>query len=199
MAEYVNHAKRTRVLICRTLSELLDEKPFSKITVQDIISRAQIQRSTFYRYFRDKYDVAETINQNLAEMLTKYSLDISYGGASIDQKLHDKFFRDYRKVLLQMMRLRDENIDLPQHLLAAFRSGYKNRFPDATEFEAYLAGQNFVATSTWLTGKDYTAEEIQQFLLSGDQLRWFARSKNVSPAELTAALDSIKARQSAAV
>ena len=195
MAEYVNHAKRTRALICRTLSELLEEKAFSKITVQDILSRAELQRSTFYRYFRDKYDVAETINQNLSELLTEFSLDISYGGIPIDQKLHEKFFRDYRRVLLQMMYLRDENVDLSKHLLTAFETRYRQRFPDASDFEAYLAAQNFLATSTWLTRKDYSAREIEEFLLSRDPVRWFARTQKVTEEALSAALDAIRERK----
>jgi AcrR family transcriptional regulator len=33
------------------------EKPFEKITVSLIIKRSGVSKSTFYRYFLDKYDV----------------------------------------------------------------------------------------------------------------------------------------------
>lgn len=38
--------------------ELLKTSPLEMITVKDIISKAGLSRSTFYKYFRDKYDLA---------------------------------------------------------------------------------------------------------------------------------------------
>lgn len=46
---------RTRELIESSFIELLEEKDFQSITVQDITDRATINRSTFYAHFDDKY------------------------------------------------------------------------------------------------------------------------------------------------
>lgn len=47
----------TKKFICDTMLELIKEKDFDKITVQNILNRAQISRSTFYSYFENKYNV----------------------------------------------------------------------------------------------------------------------------------------------
>src|SRR5436190_1860613 len=52
--------KRTRQLLKRALSDLLAEKPFHDITVQDIAERATLNRVTFYAHFEDKYDLIGT-------------------------------------------------------------------------------------------------------------------------------------------
>src|SRR5579859_2406606 len=62
--------KRTDQLLKQTLEQLLGEKDFRSITVQDIVERADINRATFYAHFEDKfallnYSVEATLQQNL--------------------------------------------------------------------------------------------------------------------------------------
>lgn len=47
--------RRTRNWILQAFDELLKEKGFESISVQDITERAQIHRGTFYTHFQDKY------------------------------------------------------------------------------------------------------------------------------------------------
>ena len=45
--------KRTKELLKDTFWELLEEKAYSKITVNDIVSRCDVNRNTFYYHFKD--------------------------------------------------------------------------------------------------------------------------------------------------
>ena len=50
-------ANRTALGIIRAFTELIEESEFQKISVDMIMEKAQVSRSTFYRHFKDKYDV----------------------------------------------------------------------------------------------------------------------------------------------
>ena len=46
--------KRTRGLILQAFGEILAEKGFHSLSVQDITEKAGINRATFYAHFEDK-------------------------------------------------------------------------------------------------------------------------------------------------
>lgn len=50
---------RTYSLLSNALFSLLTSSPFEKITLTQICETAMIPRSTFYRYFEDKYDLLD--------------------------------------------------------------------------------------------------------------------------------------------
>ena len=61
-AEY-RSAIRSRKLINEALADLLTEKPLDKITVTDVVSRADINRGTFYAHYKDIPDVVDHLIQ----------------------------------------------------------------------------------------------------------------------------------------
>ncbi len=68
--------KRTRVLLEGAFSELLLEKDFQSISVQDITERAGINRATFYAHFPDKYALFEfKIRQEFRAEIEKRTLN----------------------------------------------------------------------------------------------------------------------------
>ncbi len=50
-------SERTRQLLSEAMVALIREKDYSAITVNDIIERANVGRSTFYAHYRDKDDL----------------------------------------------------------------------------------------------------------------------------------------------
>ncbi|PZM65056.1 TetR/AcrR family transcriptional regulator [Paenibacillus dendritiformis] len=63
--------KRTKKRIRCALIELMNEKEFGAITVQDIAERADINRGTFYLHYQDKYDLFERSVDDMLEELAK--------------------------------------------------------------------------------------------------------------------------------
>jgi len=62
--------RRTRRLLQQALTELMAEKSFRSITVQDIAERATVNRVTFYAHFADKYALLEyTIREGFRQQL----------------------------------------------------------------------------------------------------------------------------------
>ena len=49
--------RRTRDALGDALVALMQEKPFDTITVQDVLDRAKVGRSTFYTHYSDKDDL----------------------------------------------------------------------------------------------------------------------------------------------
>src|SRR5215211_4900018 len=49
--------RRTRDALGGALIALMQEKPFDTITVQDVLDRAHVSRSTFYSHYSDKDDL----------------------------------------------------------------------------------------------------------------------------------------------
>jgi AcrR family transcriptional regulator len=64
-------SQRTRRLVISAMMELLLEKQYHAITVQDLLDRAGIGRSTFYTHYFDKEDVLASIATQMLEMLSQ--------------------------------------------------------------------------------------------------------------------------------
>jgi AcrR family transcriptional regulator len=63
-------SQRTYRLVSSAFAELLVEKPYEEILVQDILDRAGIGRTTFYAHYFDKKDVLDSITEQELSMLT---------------------------------------------------------------------------------------------------------------------------------
>ena len=64
---------KTKRNIKATLTDILQEMPFEKISVAEICRRGDISRITFYAHYEDKYDLAEEIfSDHVQEAYDKY-------------------------------------------------------------------------------------------------------------------------------
>lgn len=59
----------TKLRIWEAFYELTGTIPFEKLTVEKIIERSGVSKATFYRHFRDKYDVLNYNSLAIAERL----------------------------------------------------------------------------------------------------------------------------------
>jgi len=72
-------SRRTRQLIGAALVELMLEKQFESITVQDILDRADVGRSTFYAHYTDKESLLISQIEHVIHELETYTAEA--GGA----------------------------------------------------------------------------------------------------------------------
>lgn len=66
---------RTKKVIIDVFWQLLEEKPYSKITVQNIVERCQISRNSFYYHFQDIPALVEYSIQEWTEQVIKNNFD----------------------------------------------------------------------------------------------------------------------------
>jgi len=71
-------AIRSRRMIREAFLELLEEKEFGKITVTDIVNRADLNRSTFYAHYPDVQGVVEEIQDEIINKNMEMVRQIKY-------------------------------------------------------------------------------------------------------------------------
>ena len=74
--------RRTRDALGDALVALMQEKPFDTITVQDVLDRANVSRSTFYSHYSDKDDLLMSDAEEFFEAL---SMALSQHGDKSDR------------------------------------------------------------------------------------------------------------------
>jgi len=74
--------RRTRDALGDALVALMQEKPFETITVQDVLDRANVGRSTFYSHYSDKHDL---LMSDTEEFFEAFSMSLSLSGDKSDR------------------------------------------------------------------------------------------------------------------
>lgn len=89
----------TKQRIGAALRQLMNERPFDKITVQNLMDATSMKRQSFYYHFRDTRDVLLWLfRQELVEPLLRSELDF-VDWAMLALELVDKDRSFYRKLL----------------------------------------------------------------------------------------------------
>lgn len=184
MGEYAANAQRMRKLICDTMRGLLLEKPFQKIVVRDVLERAHIQRATFYHYFRDKYQVVETINGKIAEMVVQLHFSMIQGKSREELERMAEPLQEWHAAFVTLIDLYVESVHLLADIHRLYADTYQSNYPDADEYECFLAAENFVAAFVWNARHGIVNELAGETFLSEAQTRIVARRNNILPEQL---------------
>ncbi|MBQ8470293.1 MAG: TetR family transcriptional regulator [Clostridia bacterium] len=162
--------ERTRMVILHAFDRLVEKVGFSKITVSMLVKEAGVSRATFYRYFKDKYDV---MNYNYKQMV-----DMAFTPERIDT-LEDLFLIFYqmgRTYWQPLVRMFDSTgINSLSHFIADYsyeaakRIVEENRNAPLSETEklklrVFCGGCSYMYED-WIRGKyDMSPEEAAHAL-----------------------------------
>ena len=104
--------RRTDRAIIDAMIRLLKTDSFDNITVQNILDETPVTRATFYAHFRDKYDVAERMQDIYVQMFHQIPTQMS----DIDRRNHPKVIQNaiiqYSDIVQALMKIRTDRVDL---------------------------------------------------------------------------------------
>lgn len=128
----------TKRAIFQALCDLLDEGDFTKITVGDILARAGVSRTTFYRCFADKYDVVNWSYKRYKNIYVKERDQYHSFETALAAQL--RFLRENQRYFVQALRylgqnsLRDSIFETnEEYMLECWHEAYGAREPSFAE------------------------------------------------------------------
>lgn len=89
---------RSRQYLVDALLELMQEKDFESISVNDIVKRACVSRSTFYFQFEDKYFFINQIIDDVLSDLRREANPSPQASQGIEQESHDYYKRHFEYI-----------------------------------------------------------------------------------------------------
>jgi AcrR family transcriptional regulator len=103
--------RRTRDALGDALVALMHEKPFAEITVQHVLDRAGVSRSTFYTHYRDKDDLFLSDVEDFLELMAFHLSrqgDRSNRVAPVRELFtHVAEWQEFHRVLVKAGKIRD--------------------------------------------------------------------------------------------
>ena len=181
---YEKKRKKTEKQIEDSLLQLMKEQTFETISIRQLIDLAEVNRSTFYRHYLDKYDLLEKIENRLLDDLQAYyqeALDSSClfkleKEFKVEDYIHDKqnlfhFFEPYLEDLVTLLGPNGSSTS-SQRLQEALRDIFSQSIslgdPLLEEVEADLLlnhqAASFMGTLTyWLAHPHYKSQQMSDF------------------------------------
>ena len=100
--------RRTKKLLTQALTQLLQEKQINEITVKELTDLADMNRGTFYLYYKDMFDMLEKIEDGMFEALD----------AIVSLHEHDDVSQQTKLILLDLFRFIQDNQEMCRVLLS---------------------------------------------------------------------------------
>lgn len=165
---------KTMKNIRESFISLLEHKNFNDITVQNILDTALINRTTFYKYYKDKYDLAEQLATEFLKLSKKY-LDERFHDATDDdpifiaKKIYTHLLTQ-KSFVLGLWTIETEAVHVRKDfetLLKEYCKMYllKNNNELMADYHSSLYSSIILTTIEWLFGhEDASIDEIVQEL-----------------------------------
>lgn len=133
---------RTDKAIMQAFIELLKEKSFEKITVQDILERTPVTRATFYAHYHDKYEIAERMLEQFFQIRDATRRQLTDVPSSRMSSIVKKSNTSNHDLIESLLKIRTERVDLRQALVNEYEAFYLDYFSHKGTFaEARIYAQ----------------------------------------------------------
>lgn len=161
MGFYAANAKRTKRAIADAYIGLLEKKAFEKITIKDILTSAEINRSTFYKYFPDKYDLTKQILTALIDGYAQILIANRIKPAEEAFSYTYKFILENKHTFKALLSVRNHEIDgfieIINGLCAIYPKVYVSRGKHEYIESHYFADIHFSAFYNLIINEDAPA------------------------------------------
>jgi len=67
--------QKTRLALYKAFEQVLKEKDYEEISIEDILEKSKVSRSTFYAHFKSKDDLRDSILRNIFSHVFSHSLE----------------------------------------------------------------------------------------------------------------------------
>lgn len=162
---------KTRKAIYNAFLQLLNQKGYETITVQEIIDLADVGRSTFYSHYESKELLLDELCRYLFHHLFEREENLSTKDYLAHIFLHFKKNQDHITSLLLSKNdyfLRQLQKELKHHVYPMLADELIQSHPDIPHsYLKHLVVSHFIETISWWlkNGKSYTEQEVVQFYL----------------------------------
>ena len=161
---------RTDKAIMQAFIELLKEKSFEKITVQDILDRTPVTRATFYAHYHDKYEIAERMLEQFFQLRDTTRKQLCDTSPSKMSSVIKKTNTSNHDLIEALLKIRTEQVDLRQALVDEYEDFYMDHFSHkGTYTEARIYAQARTELDLSVIQNDntiYTFEETNEIMLA---------------------------------
>jgi len=165
---------KTKKNIRESFISLLHHKNFNDITVQNILDTALINRTTFYKYYKDKYDLAEQLSAEFM-ILSKTYLDERFNSITdndliiIAKKIYTHLL-EQKSFVLALWKIETETVHIRRDFGALLKEQckiylLKSRNNMIADYHSLLYSSVILTTIEWLFDHEGVAvDEIIQEL-----------------------------------
>lgn len=164
----MNECQRTKKALRDALQEMMQERPFEKVTVSQLCARCGIQRKSFYYHFKDKYDLLCWIFDEDMKSYHKGS-DLPSTPTQRIEELRQlcHYFEDHRLFYVEAFKVQGQNA-FKEHFKDVLLSFLKPRLQKHDDFElelmveaAYMALERWLRTEPFMSSVEFVDRLIQ--------------------------------------
>ena len=164
----INQFERTDRDITNALLTVMERKSFEKITVQDILVEALVNRSTFYQHFPDKYAILERLQEKLIGGMTERIDALRRQGAWAQDEINRVFYEylsAHRRQMELLLSVRSENLDLEKQMRDLFARYLAASGSRLSDLERELLSEIIVRSVVYHIRQGTSMENLSDIML----------------------------------